>query len=565
MNQLVMPPTAEYVARYYQDEAAEAPFKFFAENSEGNGLIALPTASGKSVVIPLFLRKCYDRYPLANMRVLIMVPSKDLVRQNAEKMRSILPMIPFGINCDGLKQRDTMQPIIIGTPGSVVSMMEQMGKFDLILVDEAHTIPEKETAVYNRIIIRFKEKNELLRLLGLTATPYDNYGTIIQYDPKTNLCISLFSHMIYDRTKPEDFIEFIHKNWLCSLIGVGTDTKYDISKVGMSGGEFNQSQLQKATDKEEITRRAVAEMIEVGNRRNRHCALVFSNGIDHAEHICEELQLQGETATCIHSKMSDSLRDQRLNDYRAGKYRWMVNNGVLTTGFDHPPIDLICVLRHTCSIPLWVQILGRGLRVYDWLNPAQYIPGFEYTKTETIVMDFADNTGRLGPVDDPIFKKRSKGEGGDAPVKICPVSYCKAYNYASARYCYMCDHEFQFEVKYTAQSSGDSPMSNTEPVRSVVAVGNITYAKLSSGGQNILQVTYHCGPKKYTEIVCIEHKTAAARHAWGWWTTRSEPGALVPSLVDDAMRVAHKLKRPHSITVEVSPGSKYPKVISHEF
>jgi len=565
MNQMVQTPIAQYVARYYQDEAAEAPFEFFANNAEGNPLIALPTASGKSVVIPLFLVKCFERYPLANMRFLIVVPSKDLVKQNVEKMRSLLPNVPIGINCDGLNQRDTMHPIVIGTPGSLVSMLEEIGHRDLMLVDEAHTIPEKENAVYNRIIIRLREINELLRIIGLTATAYDNYGTLIQHDPITKKAISLFSEIIYDRTKPEDFLEFIAKRWLCPLIPVGTETKYDISDVGMSKGDFNQQQLQKATDKHEKTVAAVAELIKVANLRNRHCGLVFGNGIEHAEHICEELQLQGETATVIHSKMKDSVRDERLRDYRQGKYRWMVNNGVLTTGFDHPPIDIIGVIRHTCSIPLWVQILGRGLRVYDWMDERLYIPGFEFTKTECIVMDFADNTSRLGPIDAPLFKKRSKGEGGDAPVKICPVTYCKAYNYASSRFCYMCDHEFKFETKYTGQSSGEAILSNSEPVLYSAKVGNITYAKLSSGGINILQVVYHCGSKKYTEIVCLEHTTAAARHAHGWWLTRSEPGSLIPSKVDDALRIAYKLKRPHTITVEVSPGAKYPKVVRHEF
>jgi len=551
-------------ARYYQDEAADCLFPYFEENAVGNPLIVLPTASGKSIVIPLFLRKVFDRYPLANMRSLIIVPSKELVKQNAKKMRAMLPNVSLGINCDGLKKRDTWQNNVIGTPGSIVSMVKEIGHIDLILVDEAHTIPEKEAAVINLIIAGLKAINPNLRMIGLTATPFDNYGLIVRHDPKTGECTSLFTHIPYTRIAPEDFLEFIHKGWLCPLIAVGTTTKYDVSSVGMSRGDFNQRELQDCTDKEWITRLAVSEIIATFHAKNRHCGLVFANGIQHAEHVCEEMQAQGMTATVIHSKLKDDVRNERLEAYHRGEYDFMVNNGVLTIGYDHPPVDLIAVIRHTCSIPLWVQILGRGLRPYDWNNPEQYIPGFEYTKSETIVMDFADNTSRLGPIDNPFFKKRSKGDSGDAPVKICPVSHCQAYNYASARYCYNCDHEFKFEVKYTGQSSGDSPLSNTEPVRDWVNVQYVNYTKVTgSGGLNMMKVIYHAGSKTYSELVCLEHTTGAARHARAWWIQRTE--MLMPSRVDDALKITSKLRWAKRIEVEVTPGAKYPKVISHEF
>lgn len=564
MNLMVAEAISEAIqARYYQDEAAEAPFQYFEENSVGNPLIALPTASGKSIVIPLFLQKAYTRYPLANMRALIIVPSKELVNQNADKMHKILPFVSLGLNCEGLKRRDTYQNVIIGTPGSLVSMIEELGEIHLILVDEAHTIPEKESAVINQIIAGLKQRNKFLRMIGLTATPYDNYGLIIRHDEKSGKCTSLFTHMIYSRIAPEDFLEFIHKNWLCPVVAIKTDTVYDMREVGMSGGDFNQKQAQKAVDKAELTKLAVTEMIAKFAQTNRHCGLVFSTGIDHAEHICEEIQVQGMRAGVIHSKMSDDACDIVLKLFHTGQLDFLVNNGKLTTGYDFPAIDFIAVIRHTCSIPLWVQIVGRGLRPYDWMNPNQYIPGFEYTKDKTILMDFGDNTSRLGPIDSPVFKKRQKGGANDAPVKICPVASCQAYNYASARYCYNCDHEFKFEVKFSGQSSGEAVMSNTEPVRNWVNVQFVNYKKIVVGASHGMQVIYCVGNKKYTELVCLEHTSFAARHARAWWMQRTD--MLMPSKVDDALKITHKLRQAKRIEVEVTPGQKYPKVISHEF
>jgi len=70
----------------------------------------------------------------------------------------------------------------------------------------------------------------------------------------------------------------------------------------------------------------------------------------------------------------------------------MVNVGVLTTGFDFPEIDLIIMLRPTNSPVLWVQMLGRGTRPADG-------------KENCMVLDFAGNTPRLGPINDPMIPK----------------------------------------------------------------------------------------------------------------------------------------------------------------
>ena len=74
---------------------------------------------------------------------------------------------------------------------------------------------------------------------------------------------------------------------------------------------------------------------------------MFAAGIELATHVCEMLNHLSIPATMVHSKMGSKERDANIADYKAGKYMAMVNNGVLTTGFDHPPIDMILMLRPT--------------------------------------------------------------------------------------------------------------------------------------------------------------------------------------------------------------------------
>jgi DNA repair protein RadD len=547
--------------RYYQPEAVEKTIEYLFAHT-GNPLIALPTGTGKSVVIVLLIMRLLGIY--FPTRVLMLTHSLELVGQNAAKFTSMAPNIPLGINCDGIGRRDIMQQVIFGSIGSVIGMTDLFQPFDVIVIDEAHRVSEDEDSMYSKLIIWALAVNPKVRIVGLTATPYDNYGPIVRADEKTGLITSLFNSIVYNRIDPESFKEFVAKGWLASLIAIRTKTKYDLNNVGMSRGEFNQRQLQDATDIQVLTEAAVAEMIHVAHIDNRNCGLVFANGIRHSEHVCEEFQAQGATAVFVHSKMSKGKLLDAYDAFHTGAAQWMVNNGKLTTGYDHPPIDLLGVLRATNQLPLWAQILGRGTRPYDWMNPHHYKPGFEYRKLNTLVMDFADNTGRLGPIDAPYFKKRSKGDPGDAPVKICQK--CDAYNYASARFCFACDNEFIFEVKFTAESSGAAPMSTADeqPTSVEYNVTFVNYEKIVSGGMAMLRVWYHCGmSKKFSEIVCLEHTSAAKQRAWGWWRSRTD--LPVPGLVDAALKITSSLKRPIKITVEHNPATKYPKVLGHVF
>lgn len=551
-------------ARYYQHDSVEWTMKYLYQ-TYGNGLIALPTGTGKSVVIVLLiLRLIQDYY---STRVLVLTHSLELVGQNAERFRQIAGNIPYGINCDGLNRRDTLQNVIFASIGSIVSMLDWIAPVDVIIVDEAHRIPESESSMYSKLIIWARGVNPKVRLVGLSATCYDNYGSIIRKNEHGEI-ESLFTDIIYDKTDPESFREFVDMNWLCRLIAISTKTQYDVSKVAMVGGEFNQSQLQKATDIKEKTEAAVAEMLHVADVANRHCGLVFANGIKHCEHVAEEFAAQGSSAVFVHSKMSKSKLIDAYDAFHSAEVPWMVNNGKLTTGYDFPPIDLLGILRHTNEVDLWAQILGRGTRPYDFNNPGPNInPAlFPYTKSDTLVMDFARNTSRLGPIDAPYFKKRTKGDPGDAPVKICPS--CAAYNYASVRICAYCDFEFKFEVKFETKADTVAPMSTAEeiqPTTTVLDVMYINYEKVEKpGAPAMMKVIYHCGIReKHTEVVCLEHKNGAHRFAWAWWTSRTH--LPVPSTVDAALKLTSELRRPKSIEVEKQPNSKFTKVKGYVF
>ena len=119
--------------------------------------------------------------------------------------------------------------------------------------------------------------------------------------------------------------------------------------------------------------------------------------------------------------------------HKRGEVRCLVGNNIFTTGYDHPPLDMIIDLQATASTPKHVQKYGRGMRPF----PGSY--AFP-PKQNCLILDYAGNTVRLGPINDPVIPKL-KGKGtGDAPVKLC--EYCGVYNHTRATECVGCKVPF---------------------------------------------------------------------------------------------------------------------------
>ena len=533
--------------RWYQQEAVDALFNYSYEH---NPLLALPTGTGKSVVIAQFIKQALMAYP--NTRILMLTHVKELVQQNAEKLKAEWQQAPLGIYSAGLKQRTVGTPITFGSMQSVWKHIQRevaqgrphFGKIDLLIVDEAHLISDKEETTYRQIINALFAINPYVKVIGLTATPYRmKTGALTDS--------GIFGEVIYDLTQPEMFVRLIKEGYLSPLIPKRTSIQIDISNVSMVGDDFNKKQLEKVSDTDEITFNAVREIVECGRTQGRTSWIVFCTSVEHCEHVNAMLLSLGVASAVCHSRLSNAENDKVINDFKIGKLTCLVNNNKLTTGFDNPKIDLIGMLRPTQSVGLWVQMLGRGTRPYP-------------TKNDCLVLDFAGNTQRLGCINDPNVPrgKKKKGGGiGTAPVKVCKE--CQCYNHAKARTCEVCGAEFTFENNLFATASSLELIKDTSPQYELIPVDQVIYNehKSANGGIPTLCVTYVCGLSKYQEFVCFEHTGYARKRAEMWWGQRtSEP---VPDRVYEVLGKVDYLKKPSMITVHVN--KKYPEIKSVTF
>jgi DNA repair protein RadD len=540
------------VPHQYQVEASDSIFDYFGKKA-GNPLVAMPTGTGKSVVIALFLETVFRYYP--RQKILCLTHVKELIQQNYSKLMTLWPNAPAGVNSAGLKQRDVLNPIIFAGIGSVAKYAAQFGHVDLVLIDEAHLVSPTEETMYRTFLNDLRAMNPLLKVIGFTATPWrTGVGKLTEG--------GLFTDFCFDITHMEAFNRLIHEGYLCPLIPKKTDTVLDIDGVHIRGGEFVAQELQNAVDRDEVTERACREAME--RAPDRQHWLAFCAGVEHAQHTADILNSLGVSAIAIHSKMGAEQRDAGIRDWKAGRFQCAVNNNVLTTGIDFPGIDLILMLRPTASTQLWVQMLGRGTRCV-------YAPGFNISvaeermesirlggKVNCMVLDYAGNTRRLGPINDPVIPRKKGERAGDAPVKICDM--CGTYNHASVRVCVGCGYEFPVITKLKQSASSEELIKGDMPQVEVFKIDHITYSVHTKlGARNSMRVSYYCGVRNFNEYVCVEHDGWAGRKARIWWRERSE--LPTPQSTDHALMAVDTLKVPTHLRVWVN--KKYPEILAH--
>lgn len=539
--------------RWYQQESIDSVLDYFRSGKTGNPVIALPTGAGKSIVIAGLQQQALDYWP--EQRFLNLTHVKELVQQNASKISKMWPTAPMGINSAGLKRRDYTQAVIFAGIGSIAKNPAKLGHRDLVIIDECHMVSAKAESMYYNVLTSLKDINPALKVVGLTATKFRmGHGLLTNSG-------GLFTDICYDMTTIDGFGRLLTEGFLAPLYPKKTDTELDVSAVGTANGDFKVGQLQNAVDKPDVTQKALLELCAAG--WDRKSWLIFASGVEHAEHIADLLNEMGIPCAAVHSKTKD--RDDKIDAFKRGDLRCLVNNNVLTTGFDYPPIDLIGMLRPTMSPGLWVQMLGRGTRPWPDAGYVDLSDGERVWvaggKSHCLVLDFAGNTKRLGPINDPNIPKKRGSGAGDAPVRICEA--CGTYNHASATVCMCCGEEFPRAEKINAVASNDELMRGETPVIETFSVTKVLYHKHTKKGTNSvsMRVDYYVGVRRFSEWVHFGRTGIPDKRAKDWWYQRhaEEP----PVSVDQALFMVSQLRVPKTIKVWVN--KKFPEILTYEY
>ena len=337
--------------RDYQERAVDGTFAAWDEGR--SALVVLPTGCGKTIVFASVIQRLLaDGGKKA--RVLVLAHREELIAQAKDKIAMVVPSARIGIEMAELKAND-----FFGQPPEVVVSSVQTqnsGKpprmekfapkdFAAVIVDEAHHAIAK---TYRRVIDWFLKGNPACKLLGVTATP----------DRKDEAALgSVFERVACDY----GIADAISDGWLVpirqQLVSVES---LDYSGIRTCGGDLNQKDLAEVMEQEENLQRIAAPTLEiVGNRR----AIVFAASVKQAERLAEILNRgSGKLADWISGETPKDVRRDKLERFKRGELRYMVNVGVLTEGFDDAGVDVVVMARPTKSRALYAQMAGRATR-----------------------------------------------------------------------------------------------------------------------------------------------------------------------------------------------------------
>lgn len=306
--------------RDYQKLARDSVINGFRQGQLSQ-LIILPTGSGKTIIFSHIIQNL-------KLKTLVVSHLSGLKEQNQRVCNHLCPELVLS---------RTIQHI------HLVNYFDQIEKYDCIIIDEAHHAASNS---YKKLIDIAKEKKKLL--LGFTATPF-------RLDRKS--VYKIFPHVAYET----NILEMITNGYLCDIEGYRVKTNVDISKVRVNDGDFKTGELASIINTE--NRNELILNTYQSNLKDKK-TLIFCVNIEHCEYIAKLFKFNGYNASAIHGKISSSHRKDLLKDFKKTPNKILTSCQILTEGFDEPTIEAIMMCRPTKSPGLYIQMVGRGLRIY---------------------------------------------------------------------------------------------------------------------------------------------------------------------------------------------------------
>lgn len=383
-------PASRRDLRPYQQDAAEKFREGLTDTKRAQ--IIMATGLGKTVVMAEVVADMYCDNLIPGNRVLVLADKRELVRQLQFGFWHQLPKwIPTHMLSSG-ETPSFYDGITFATVQSVVGRTDKLPSFGLVLVDEAHHVGS----------VSFRNAIESLdppMIGGVTATPWRGDGFDIDDilgPPLVQLGIS----------------DGLREKYLCEVDYMLLADDLDWNEVQTaSRHSYSIKQLNNLLlipTRDDVAARHVCEVYQNKKRRG---GIVFCSSIQHAESFAGVLRSYGLTAEAVSSRQPARERDRYMAMFRRGDIDILTSVDMFNEGIDVPDVDLVVFMRTTHSRRIFVQQIGRGLR----LSPG---------KDKVIVMDFVSDLKRIAEV--VSLEKAASG-----PVETLPLGP-KVINFRNA-------------------------------------------------------------------------------------------------------------------------------------
>lgn len=341
--------------RDYQETCVQRVLDAFHKQPHGgSALIVLATGGGKTVIFAEIARRL-------GLTTLIIAHREELLTQAADKFRMIDPTAIIGQV--GAGRHEWGAPITVASIQTMsrpehVKAVKRFG-YQLVIIDECH---HSAAAGYRTVLDALPQAF----VVGVTATPDRLDGQRIEV---------VFGEPVFSA----GIVEMVTQGHLCDVRAIAVRTTTSLDDIHTQAGDFKQDELETAIDTPERNERVVRAYLDHATGRQ---ALCFAVTVKHAQHLAETFIRAGVRAAMVCGETLPEERRRLLRAYEQGELTVLCNVGVLTEGYDDPRTSCVILARPTQSRALFVQCLGRGLRL---------APG----KRDCIVLDMTDNCLKL--------------------------------------------------------------------------------------------------------------------------------------------------------------------------
>lgn len=383
-----------------------------ALTEHGNTLCVAPTGAGKTIMLSSVIKDHLKQ----GEKCLVLQHTDEILDQNRHKFSLI----------DSSRKLSLVNGKIKDFSGDVIFSMVQslqrettlcsMPRIDFLVIDEAH---HSVAPTYERILNQAKANNPSLHVLGMTATPTraDKHGLA-----------QVFSN-VADQITIEELVASGDLLYPKTFV-IASDIQDKIKKSLWKEDNEENSPMEDLIA--EIDQSEIIKHWQVKAQGRK--TVIFCSRVEHSLSTVETFNAAGIKAVHIDGTFSREERQQALESFTQGDTEVICNVGVLTEGWDYPPVSCIILLRAFSSQPAMVQMIGRGLRTLD---PSLYP---DCAKTDCIVLDFGLSVSHHGSIESKVDL---------LPKRKCPA--CKSFIPSLARICPQCGADFERKAREKAE------------------------------------------------------------------------------------------------------------------
>lgn len=316
--------------RSYQHDLHSHTLSLF-DRSVRRVLLQLPTGAGKTIIFTSIA----DHYLKQGIPVLVIAHRRELLQQAKAKLEAFTGR-KVGVVQGNVKPNYSL-PIQVGSIQTLVNRLDRVGKFGLIITDEAHHC---SSSTYRKVLGHFSEAHHL----GVTATPKRLDGKGLN---------DLYDHLVCGPTVEQ----LINDGFLADFKLFAADQAMRTGRKVC--GEYSAKDVAARNNAIELSGRLI-------DSYQQHCpgakTIIFAVNCEHSRQIVEQYNAAGIPSAHLDAKSSDTERVDTLQAFADGRIRVLSNVSLFDEGFDCPDVEAVQIARPTASLTKHLQMMGRALR-----------------------------------------------------------------------------------------------------------------------------------------------------------------------------------------------------------